>query len=91
MLESLRVSAAYAARSAGTQRVFAAVSPRALLNDEVSFVLLLKERRWSGTTLVRTGCEPIRSVGESARIISSSAKFDRRKKALGTSKSGLSG
>jgi uncharacterized protein YbbC (DUF1343 family) len=59
---------------------------RALLSDEVHFAVLSRDRKWSGTTLVRRGSLPAQGVGESARIISWSGKFDRRIPALGRSR-----
>jgi hypothetical protein len=54
----------------------------ALLSDEIQFVLLSKDQKWSGTTLVRRGSQPAQGAGETARIISWSARFDRRIRAL---------
>lgn len=48
-----------------------------LLSNELVFVVLSKQRTWSGTTLVRRNDSPVRRVGESARLISWSGKFDR--------------
>jgi transposase len=53
----------------------------ALMRDDAHFVLLSKQRKWSGTTLVPRGARPAQRVGESARIISWSGKFDRRLRA----------
>lgn len=48
-----------------------------LMTNEIVFVLLSKQRKWSGTTLSRGSARPVQGVGESARIISWSGKFDR--------------
>jgi hypothetical protein len=53
----------------------------ALLGDDVHFVVLSRQRQWSGTTLVPRGARPAQRVGESARIISWTGKFDRRLRA----------
>lgn len=50
----------------------------ALLRDEARFVLLSKDRSWSGTTLVGRDKQPSTEPGESARIVSWSGKFDAR-------------
>lgn len=60
----------------------------ALLNDDVLFVLLSKQRKWSGTTLVARTGRPVQDVGESARIISWSGKRDRRVRAPNTKHAG---
>lgn len=54
---------------------------RALLRDDAHFVLFAKAGKWSGTTLVRRGFLPAQGVGESARIVSWSGRFDRRLRA----------
>lgn len=48
-----------------------------LMSDEIVFVLLSKQRKWSGTTLLSRSGRPAQDVGESARLISWSGKFDR--------------
>jgi hypothetical protein len=53
----------------------------AVLRDDAHVVVLSKQRQWSGTTLVSRGARPAQGVGESARIISWSGKFDRRLRA----------
>lgn len=59
-----------------------------LLSNEIVFVLLAKQRKWSGTTLSRRSDRPVQGVGESARLISWSGKFDRYIRATRKSKSG---
>ena len=48
-----------------------------LMSNEIVFVLLSKQRKWSGTTLSRRSDRPVQGVGESVRIISWSGKLDR--------------
>lgn len=61
-----------------------------LLNNELVFVLLSKQRKWSGTTLSRRGDRPVQGADESARLISWSGKFDRYIRASQKRKTGRS-
>jgi hypothetical protein len=48
-----------------------------LLQDKALFVRITKNEKWSGTTLIRPGTEPILEKGERAQIVSWSGRFDR--------------
>lgn len=61
-----------------------------LLRNELVFVLLSTQRKWSGTTLSKRSDRPVQGAGESARLISWSGKFDRYIRASGKRKTGRS-
>jgi hypothetical protein len=60
-----------------------------LLADELLFVLLFTNRKWSGTTLVRRGHRPPQDPGESARLLSWSGRHDRRLRAAPTGRTAI--
>jgi len=61
-----------------------------LLRNELVFVVLSTQRKWSGTTLSKRSDRPVQGAGESARLISWSGKFDRYIRASQKRKTGRS-
>jgi len=61
-----------------------------LLRNELVFVVLSTQRKWSGTTLSKRSDRPVQGAGVSARLISWSGKFDRYIRASGKRKTGRS-